>query len=145
MNEAPGKAAVHCVIIGFGVDNPEKKRLFEYAHIKGEPHEVVVKNINPYLVNADDVLIGNRQRPICKIPEIGIGNKPIDDGNYLFPPEGRVEFLKKEPQAKKYFRRWSGQSTPSTRSHGGRCVYSGRRETHLVERRRTGGVSIQPL
>jgi hypothetical protein len=42
------------------------------------------------------------------VPPIGIGNKPIDDGNYLFLPEEKSEFLKLEPLAKKWFRRWIG-------------------------------------
>lgn len=36
------------------------------------------------------------------------GNKPIDDGNYLFTPEEREDFLKLEPAAAPYFRRWLG-------------------------------------
>ncbi|MGC2519346.1 MAG: DNA methyltransferase [Burkholderiales bacterium] len=108
MNEAPGKAAVHCVVIGFAAFEPEKKRLFDYADIKGEPHEVMVKNINPYLVDADDVLIDRREHPICPVPEIGIGNKPIDDGQYLFTSREKETFLKQEPRAKQLFRRWYG-------------------------------------
>ncbi len=110
MNEAPGKAAVHCVIVGFGVEDPDKKRLFEYADIKGDPHEVAVRNINPYLVDAADILIGRRSQPLCKVPDIGIGNKPIDDGNYLFTSEEKKEFIKKEPVSKELFRRWLGST-----------------------------------
>jgi hypothetical protein len=42
------------------------------------------------------------------VPEICIGNKPIDDGNYLFTPEEKAAFLKLEPSAEEYFRRWLG-------------------------------------
>ena len=49
-----------------------------------------------------------RSTPICNVPEIGIGNKPIDDGNYLFTTEEKEAFLKVEPNAEKYFRRWLG-------------------------------------
>lgn len=49
-----------------------------------------------------------RSKPICDVPEIGIGNKPIDDGNYLFTTEEKAEFLKLEPGARKFFRRWLG-------------------------------------
>ncbi len=45
--------------------------------------------------------IVNREKPLCDVPEIGIGNKPIDGGNYLFTPEEKAEFLKTEPKAKK--------------------------------------------
>jgi hypothetical protein len=108
MNDAPGKAAVHCVIIGFGVADVATRRLFEYADIKGAPQEIGAQNINPYLVDAANVLLSNRQRPICDVPEIGIGNKPIDDGNYLFTPDEMRAFVKLEPASKKYFRRWLG-------------------------------------
>lgn len=107
-NEARGKAAVYCVIIGFGKQEVKNKRLFEYENNMGKPQEVRVKNINPYLVNAPHVLLERRSIPICNVPEIGIGNKPIDDGNYLFTTEEKKAFLKTEPQAKKWFRRWLG-------------------------------------
>ena len=107
-NEARGMAAVHCVIIGFGAFDVEKKTIYEYEDIRGEPHAVAVANINPYLVDAPDVVLTRRSTPICNVPEIGIGNKPIDDGNYLFSTEARDEFLSREPKAAKYFRRWLG-------------------------------------
>lgn len=107
-NEAKGKAAVHCVIVGFAQLDIVPKWLFEYEHIKGEAHGLAVKNINPYLVDAPDTVLINRSTPICAVPEIGIGNKPIDDGNYLFTEEEKVEFLNSEPQAAPYFRRWLG-------------------------------------
>lgn len=101
-------AAVHCVIIGFGLQDFEQKVIFEYEDIRGEPHAVIAKNINPYLVDGPDVVLLRRSKPICDAPEIGIGNKPIDDGNYLFTTEEKVEFIKAEPGAAKWFRRWLG-------------------------------------
>ena len=106
-NDAPGKAAVHCVIIGFGMEE-RAPRLFDYEDIKGSAFELAVKNVNPYLVDAPTVLLPNRNKPICDVPEIGIGNKPIDDGNYLFTTQERDDFLKLEPKASKYFKRWLG-------------------------------------
>ncbi|MEM7532055.1 MAG: DNA methyltransferase [Chloroflexota bacterium] len=107
-NEAKGKAAVHCVIIGFGLQEVTPKRLFEYEDIKGDPLEIEVAHINPYLVDAIDIFVTRRKQPICPVPEIGIGNKPIDGGNYLFTTEERDIFLQIEPQAKPWFRRWLG-------------------------------------
>ena len=106
-NDAPGKAAVHCVIIGFGMET-RTPRLFDYENIKGEAHEVKAKNVNPYLIDAPTVLLPNRNEPICKVSGIGIGNKPIDDGNYLFTTEERDNFIGKEPQSELYFKRWIG-------------------------------------
>ena len=96
-SEARGKAHVHVVIIGFGLAPPRRRRLFEYECIKGEPHERGVSNISPYLVEGPDVAITNRSTPLCDVPEIGIGNKPIDDGNYLFTDEEKDAFVKTEP------------------------------------------------
>jgi len=107
-SEAKGAAAVHCVIVGFGDGDVPRKRIWDYEHLKAEPISVEAKNINPYLVDADDALLPNRNKPICAVPEIGIGNKPIDGGNYLFSTEERDAFLKIEPEASKWFRRWIG-------------------------------------
>ena len=107
-NEARGMAAVHCVIIGFGALEVGNKTIYEYDDIRGEPHAVSASNINPYLVDAADVVLPRRSNPICDVPGIGIGNKPIDGGNYLFTREEKAEFLKREPAAEKYFRRWLG-------------------------------------
>lgn len=107
-NEAKGKAAVHCVIIGFGLEDAPGKRIYEYENIRGEAHPVPAANINPYLVDAPDVVLPRRSRPICDVPEIGIGNKPIDDGNYLFTPQERDAFIAREPASAKWFRRWLG-------------------------------------
>lgn len=107
-NEASGKAAVYCVIIGFALTKAENPRLFVYSDISGEPNEVSAKNINPYLVDAPSVLVESRSKPLSDVPEIGIGNKPIDGGLYLFTLEERDEFTKKEPGAAKFFRRWLG-------------------------------------
>ncbi len=107
-SEARGKAAVHCVIIGFALHDAEDKRIFDYETVQAEPQEIKAKRINPYLVDATDLVIANRGKPICTVPAIGIGNKPIDGGHYLFTPEERDEFLKREPAAAPYFRRWLG-------------------------------------
>ena len=107
-NEGRGKAAVHCVIIGFGPDEPVRRVLFDYEKIDGDAHAVEVRNINPYLVDASDSVLPNRSRPICAVPEIGIGNKPIDGGHYLFTAEEKIVFIDREPSAAPWFRRWIG-------------------------------------
>ncbi len=107
-NEAKGNAGVHCVIIGFANFDTDNKTIFEYEDINSEPHILRVKNINPYLVDAKNTLIENRSKPICNVPTIGIGNKPIDGGNYLFTKEEMKEFISLEPKAEHYFRPWYG-------------------------------------
>ena len=105
-SEARGKAHVHVVIIGFAVFDSAKKLIYDY---EGEmPTVITAKNISPYLVEGSDLAITNRSTPLCEVPEMGIGNKPIDGGNYLFTPEEKAAFLKEEPAAKELFRRWIG-------------------------------------
>ncbi len=104
-NEAPGKAAVYCVIIGFAAVSPMRARLFEYEDVKGESRELLVKEINPYLVAASaDVIIRNRQKPLRDVPEMSFGNMPRDGGMLLLDQAERDDLLKKEPAAEKFIR-----------------------------------------
>jgi len=107
-NEARGNAAVHCVIVGFAADDITPKLLFSYEDIKGEPLRSQAKIINPYLVQGPNLTLFNRRKPLCSVPRMGVGNQPIDGGNYLFTTEERNAFLSAEPQAKAYFYRWIG-------------------------------------
>ena len=106
MNEAPGKAAVHCVIIGFAAYAPKKKRLFEYADIKGAPHELVVENVNPYLVDAPDIVLEPRRQPIRPVLPIVFGNMPNDGGHLLMSEQEMHELISIEPQAEKWIYRF---------------------------------------
>jgi hypothetical protein len=101
-NEAKGNAAVYCVIIGFASFDTIIKSIFEYEDIKGEAHEQKVKNINPYLIDAKDILIEKQSNPICNLPKMSFGNMPLDGGHLLLSEEDQTEFLVKEPKAAKY-------------------------------------------
>lgn len=105
-NEARGVAAVHCVIIGFGMNNAGVKRLFDYGDIRGEPHELTAANINPYLVDAPDVVVSNRSEPLCPVPRMSWGNKPTDGGHFILSPEERDALLSVEPAAARFVRRY---------------------------------------
>jgi hypothetical protein len=107
-NEAKGNAAVYCVIIGFANFDTTNKSIFEYEDIKGEAHEIKAKNINPYLVDAKDILVERRQKAISNIPEMCFGNMPADGGELLFKTDEKNDFLAKEPLAEKYFRKFIG-------------------------------------
>ncbi|HEU0189374.1 MAG TPA: DNA methyltransferase [Gallionella sp.] len=107
-NEAKGMAAVHCVIIGFGAFDVEKKVIYEYDDIRGDPHAVIAKNINPYLVDAPNVLLESRTRPISAVPEMVNGSKPTDGGNLLLSDAEKQALLHTEPQAKKWIRPFLG-------------------------------------
>ena len=102
-SEAKIKAHVHCVIVGFSVaPNSKPKVIFT------SDRPQIAKNINGYLLDADNIFVESRNKPICDVPEIGIGNKPIDGGNYLFTKEEMQEFVEKEPASKKWFKPWYG-------------------------------------
>jgi len=103
-NEAKGNAAVYCVIIGFASYDMTSKSIFEYEDIKGEAHELKVKNINPYLVDAKDIFIGKRRSSICNVPTISFGSMPNDGGNFLFTDEEKNEFCKQDPKAENFFK-----------------------------------------
>lgn len=77
-SEASIKAHVHCVIIGFGRRNDEPKTLF-----MNEQKKMIVENINGNLLDAPNVFIEKRQKPICDVPQICLGGQPIDDGNFI--------------------------------------------------------------
>ena len=94
-NEAKGVAAVHCIIVGFSQSEPSKRVIYDYLDIRGEPQVLVASNINLYLVDAADVVLQNRTKPLCAVPKIGIGNKPIDGGHYLFTTEEMEDFIKR--------------------------------------------------
>lgn len=102
-SEANIKAHVHCVIVGFSINGWKKpKKLFVDEQMQ------VVNNINAYLVDAEDIFVESRKKSLCDVPEIGIGNKPIDGGFYLFEKEEMEAFIEKEPKSEKYFRPWYG-------------------------------------
>src|SRR6185312_3164450 len=98
-NEARGKAAVYCVIIGFSSLDVRPKVIYEYARVDGEPHSAVASQINPYLVDAPWVTLDNRSTNLCAMPEMMYGSKPTDDGNFLFTDEEKRAFLATEPGA----------------------------------------------
>ena len=56
---------------------------FEYEEIKGEPHETIVKNINPYLIEGKDIWVSKIRHPICNVPEMNYGSMANDGGNLL--------------------------------------------------------------
>ena len=101
-SEATIKAHVHCVIVGFSYKNIEPRIIFD-----GD-RAVSANNINAYLLDAPDVFIGSRETPLCDVPAIGIGNKPIDGGNYLFDKDEMEEFVKAEPKSANYFHPYYG-------------------------------------
>lgn len=107
-NEAKGNAAVYCIIVGFANFDTKNKVLFEYEDIKGEPHAIQVKNINPYLVDAKNIFIEKRRKPICSVPEIAFGNMPNDGGNFFINENDINEIKTIEPKSIEYIKPFIG-------------------------------------
>jgi hypothetical protein len=103
-NEAKGNAAVHCVIVGFGLEDRRDKTIFEYADIKGEPLAVPAKNINPYLVDAPNVVLAKISHPICAVPDMMEGSALIDDGHFMLTDEETQTLIAAYPMANKWIR-----------------------------------------
>lgn len=107
-NEAKGNAAVHCVIVGFANYDTNNKSIFEYEDIKGEPHEIRVKNINPFLVEGKDITVENRKSPICNVPEIIYGSFALDDGNYTLSEEEKSQIIAENSNSEKLIKPFIG-------------------------------------
>ena len=99
-SEASLKAHVHCVIVGFSCYNTNKPKTI---YTSGE-QTIAAENINGYLVNADDVWIESQRKPLCNIPELQNGGKPVEGGFLILTNDEYDELLSQEPQAKEFFR-----------------------------------------
>lgn len=108
-SEAPGKAAVHCVIVGFDREDALAPRLWDYARPNGAPKLThVEKEINGYLVDGPNVLVKSSSTPISKVIEpAAFGNTPRDGGHLIVEQKDYAEFSQ-DPVASKYLRRFVG-------------------------------------
>ena len=95
-SEASEKAHVHCVIIGFS----HKERDLKFLYNDSGPAKC--NNINAYLVDAPSVIVNSRNKPLCNVPSMIYGNKPVDGGNLIFTKDEKDAFLKREPKAKQW-------------------------------------------
>ena len=133
-NEAPGKAAVHCIIIGYSQIDSQTKILFEYDDIKDDPLAIKVKNINPYLVEGENIYITRTKKPICDVPKMVKGNQPTDGGNFIFSTdEERDEFLSMEPEAATLIRKYIGSRELINGSHRW-CLWLHKTNPSLLKR-----------
>lgn len=103
-NEAKGKAAVHCVIIGFSPIPASDKRLFEYETPDSEPAELLVRTINPYLVDAAEIFLVKRMAPISDAPSMVFGSKAVDFGHFMLDADERANLIDNWPLAEKWIR-----------------------------------------
>ena len=106
-SEAPGAAAVHCVITGFDRGAPHEKAhpvLFTYSSLKAQPEALPIKHINPYLVEGPDIFLKALRHPLSpNLPEVRFGSKPVDGGNLIVEAEDYPQ-VAADPIAAKYLR-----------------------------------------
>jgi hypothetical protein len=105
-SEGRKQANVYVVIIGFSKvkNKANKKYLYEYGTPKSEALQKEANRINPYLIDGNDIIICNRNKPISDVPKIVFGNMPNDNGNFLLTEQEKDNLLKIEPLAEKYIR-----------------------------------------
>ena len=104
-SEASLKAHVHCVIVSFSnsYSNSQKDKLiFDNGKCN------IAENINPYLIDAPNVFIDNRKKPISNVPEMIKGSSPVDGGNLIVEAEDYDAFIQQEPLSIKYIHRFVG-------------------------------------
>ena len=134
-SESNSKAHVHCVIVGFSIgDNHSLRQLYSNGSL------CFVKNISAYLIDSDNVFVESRKNALSDVPAIGIGNLPIDNGNYLFTKEEMDMFIKEEPLSNQYFKPWYGSQEFINRKPRyclwiGQCSPSELRKMPLVMKR----------
>ena len=101
-SESISSAGVHCVIVGFSQVERKIKRIYNSKFVSE------ATNINPYLFNGENVFIDSRTKPICDVPKITKGCQPTDGGNLIIEFDEYDDFVKKEPNAKKYIKKLIG-------------------------------------
>lgn len=103
-NEADEMAHVHCVIIGF-----DKQRSNDKQNIYQENADTIeAKHINGYLMDAEDIFIESRTKPLGNVPLMVYGNKPVEGGNLIMTAKECAELIEKEPLAQEYVRELVG-------------------------------------
>ena len=102
-SEANLKAHVHCVIVGFSTTpNARERQLYTSDRM------TFADNINAYLLDAPNVFIEKRSRPLSDVPSMCKGSQPTDGGNLILSFDEKEELLKKEPNVAQYVRKFVG-------------------------------------
>ncbi|WP_226163833.1 class I SAM-dependent DNA methyltransferase [Hymenobacter terricola] len=107
-NEARGNAAVHCIIVGFGKQDTQPRRLFEYASPAAAPHELRTPSISPYLLPTAETVVQKRREPFGNFPPMRCGSKPSDGGHLIMTTAEKDELLRQEPDAAPLIRPFIG-------------------------------------
>ena len=103
-SEMAEKAHVHCVIIGFSTAPADHlPRIYD-----DKGNFVEVRHLNYYLMDAEDVFVESRTKALCDVPTMAKGSQPTDGGALLIEEEDYADFIKKEPGALPYIKRFVG-------------------------------------
>ncbi len=103
-SEAKDQAAVHCVIVGFtcGISH-KQKLLFEASR------PTYVEHINGYLIDAPDIFIQSRGKPLTAgFSEMSKGSQPTDGGYLLLSEAEREELIAAYPSSTSLIKRFVG-------------------------------------
>ncbi|MDR3055395.1 MAG: N-6 DNA methylase [Zoogloeaceae bacterium] len=101
-NEAKGKAAVHCVIVGFSFARASSKIIFDGGLAN------TANEINSYLVDAPSIFIESRSKPLCPVPPMRFGSMPRDGGGFVLTDDEKDALIASEPLAEKWIRPYIG-------------------------------------
>ncbi|MEQ1678934.1 MAG: DNA methyltransferase, partial [Chitinophagaceae bacterium] len=107
-SDARGKAAVHCVIIGFALYDILSKALFDYDTPKSAPHLVQAKNINGYLIDALNIALPSRTKPRNGFPQMLKGSQPTDGGYLILSDLEKEQLIRQEPAAADWIKQYIG-------------------------------------
>lgn len=101
-SEAKIKAHVHCVIVGFSTMPTKTKTIYSINHSS------VARNINAYLLDAENVFIDSRSSPLCNVPQMRFGSMPRDGGGFVLSVNDRAALLNNEPLSAQWIRQYVG-------------------------------------
>lgn len=102
-SEASLTAHVHCIIVGFSIaPSKNSKKIYIGDRVQE------VENINPYLIDAPNIFVCSRSKPLCNVPPMYLGNKPSDGGNLILSEAERTEILSREPELERFIHPYIG-------------------------------------
>jgi len=101
-NNAKNKAQVVCSIICIAKAKQSEKIIYKDGLMNK------VKNINPYLLDAPNIIISKRRNNLSNLSNMEYGNMPLDGGYLLLNNQEKVNLIENYPQSKKFIRQIMG-------------------------------------
>lgn len=108
-SEARGAAAVHCVIVGFGLKPSSQCVIYHYEQdLRGDPVPTPAARINPYLIDAPDIILPSRTSAPAGMPQLIKGSQPTDGGHLILSDDEKDGLVRQFPAASSFLRRYIG-------------------------------------